>query len=181
MKEIKIEKKKVVFEQTPPEEVYLDYFDFDEELSFVGGCICGNRDLKSFGNEDLISIAMNNYEDDELGYDYEPLEMLKKKTGNEYVKVELCGYCQRDWNYLYLPKESATDEYIDYIESFYFGKVDEYYNEDYFTIPILHSLSWKGPDKIKQVISEETGLSVDEIAIKEFKGYKKVAQYEEAI
>lgn len=173
--------KKVVFEQTPPEEVYLDYFDFDEELSFVGGCICGNKDYKSFGNEDLISIAMNDYEDEKVGYDYDPLEMLKKKMGKEYVKVDLCGYCQRDWNYLYIPKENATDEYIDYIESFYFGKVDEYYNEEWFTIPVLHSVCWKGVDKIKEAISIETGLSVDEIAIKEFKGYKKVAEYEEAI
>jgi len=181
MKKIEIEKKKVVFEQTPPEEVYLDYFNFDEELSFVGGCICGNRDYKSFGNDDLISIATHNYEDEELGYDYDPLEMLKKKMGKEYVCKELCGYSQSDYNYIYLPKENATEEYIDYIESFYFGKIDEFYNEDWFAIPILHSVTWKGVDKVKEAISIETGLSVDEIAIKIFKGYKQIAQYEEAI
>ena len=179
MKEIKIEKKKVVFEQTPPEEMCSYEYELRDEFEMNGGVICGNKDFVEFGDEKLISIVKNDYEDSELGYDYEVLDELKKVTGREYEEFEILGYCQGDWNYVYLPKKETNRDYINWIEAMYFGMFDEYWNEDYWTIPIIHKDSWKGNDSIKEAIACETGLSVDEITLRNFTGYKKIAQFEE--
>ena len=179
MKEIKIEKKKVVFTQTPPECMINDFGVEEDELCTRKGCICGNKDFKEYGDNRVLEIVKNEYYDEEEGYEYELFDELKKVMGVEYDAFDLMGYSQGDWNIVYLPKNENNSKYVEWLEAMYFGKYDEYCNEDYYAIPILHSIAWKSPDAIKEEIACSTGLSVDEITLKKFTGYKKIAEYEE--
>ena len=170
---------KKIFKQVDPESMcYCDTgYDFELEMQLLNGVITGNREYNDYGDNILIDIIKGNYYDDDLGYDYNAFEELKKITGKEYEKWIIRGYCQSDWNYIYLPKENVNHEEIRYIEAMYFGLYDEYYNESEGSIIITHDVCSKGVKSIKEYIAKAIGINFKEVKIKLFESYKKVAVY----
>lgn len=169
-----------ILRKVPDEDVYYNFEDFIEldETKFI---ICGNDDFKSIGDEKLISIVEGTYYDDEVGYDYETLEELKKVTGKVWEETTLRGYSQSDYQTLYYVDEEVDKEEIEMIENLYMGKVSEFVVEedgdDYSTYHefVPDDVVWKG----KKSICDYLGLSVDKTKIYEDDGYKKVYKYKE--
>ena len=140
--------------------------------------ICGNDDFKSIGDKKLISIVEGTYYDDEVGYDYETLEELKKVTGKVWEETTLRGYSQSDYQTLYYVDEEVDKEEIEMIENFYMGKVSEFEVEedgDTYHEFVPDDVVWKG----KKFICDYLGLNVDSTTIYKDDGYKKVYKYKE--
>ena len=179
----------VVFTQTPAgqEEDWFDMYygdDYIFDKDSEGIVIYGNRRFKSFGDDTLLEIVKGNYEGDENwneeeGYyeNYDVIEMLKKVTGKDYKRRAIYGYSQGDWQNIYFPSENS--DLIKDIETYYFGKYDEWYSEDEGSLAIPHDITWKGNEAIKKYISDELGVPVDKIKLRKFKGYRQVADYDE--
>ena len=168
---------KTTLRKTPDEYVYYDFEDYVSIEENV--VICGNSRMTSFGDSELISIIEGDYYDDETGYDYETLEQLKKVTGKDWEETTIRGYSQSDWNTVYYVKDEVSDSYLEEIENFYFGKVDEFVvteddNEDeHYLVLIPHDVVWEG----KESICKYLDLSVETTVIYEDDGYEKVYKY----
>lgn len=165
----------------PDENVYYDFDDFIE-LDKERFIICGNDNFRRIGDTKLISIVDGTYYDDEVGYDYETLEELKKVTGKVWEETTLRGYSQGDWQTLYYVDEEVDKEEIENIENFYMGKVSEFEvedDDDYFSYNefVPDDVVWKG----KKAICDYLGLDVDDTTIYEDDGYEKVYKYKEII
>lgn len=169
---------KTILTKVPDENVYYnfeDLMDIDKER-FI---ICGNDHFRSIGDKKLISIVEGTYYDDEVGYDYETLEMLKKVTGKDWTETTLRGYSQGDWQTLYYIVDDSTIEELETIENFYMGKVTEF-EVDEGDDSIYHDfvpddIVWKG----KKSICEYLGLKEEETVIYKDDGYEKVYKYKE--
>lgn len=172
-----MKRKKIVFTECEPD--YNMVYDFEEELSYVGGFVCGNRDFIEMGDKELVQIAKGDYYDEEVGYEYRVGEMLKKKTNMNYEKHCIRGYSQGDWNYVFIPKENADKIDLSFFEAMYFGKFKEYYNEDYCSIIITDDDAFEGDSKVKQIIAEEIGEKPTNIILKRIKSYTTIPVYEE--
>ena len=166
-----------ILRKVPDEDVYYNFEDFIE-LDKKRFIICGNDDFRSLGDKKLISIVEGTYYDDEVGYDYETLEELKKVTGKVWEETTLRGYSQSDYQTLYYVDEEVDKEEIEMIENFYMGKVSEFEVEEdgdtYHTF-VPDDVVWKG----KKSICDYLGLSVENSKIYEDDGYKKVYKYKE--
>ena len=170
----------IILRKVPDEDVYYNFEDFIEldEKRFI---ICGNDDFRSVGDKKLISIVEGTYYDDEVGYDYETLEELKKVTGKDWEETTLRGYSQSDYQTLYYVDEEVDKEEIEMIENFYMGKVSEFeVKEEGDDDSTYHSfvpddVVWEG----KKSICDYLGLSVDNTKIYEDDGYEKVYKYKE--
>ncbi len=170
----------IILRKVPDEDVYYDFEDYVEvdEERFI---ICGNDDFRSIGDKQLISIVEGTYYDDEVGYDYETLEQLKKVTGKDWEETTLRGYSQSDWQTLYYVDEEVDKEEIETIEDFYMGKVTEFtVTEDDDEESVYHDfvpddVVWKG----KKSICDYLGLEVETTTIYEDDGYEKVYKYKE--
>ena len=166
-----------ILRKVPDEDVYYNFEDYIEvdKKRFI---ICGNDDFRSVGDKKLISIVEGTYYDDEVGYDYETLEELKKVTSKVWEETTLRGYSQSDYQTLYYVDEEVDKEEIEMIENFYMGKVSEFEVEEdgdtYHTF-VPDDVVWKG----KKSICGYLGLSVDNTKIYEDDGYKKVYKYKE--
>jgi hypothetical protein len=168
---------KVVLRKVPDEEVYYN-FEEEIELDKTKYIICGNSHFRNIGDEKLISIVEGTYYDDEVGYDYETLEELKKVTGKVWEETTLRGYSQSDWNTLYYVVDDSTIEEIETIENYYMGKVGEFVVEedgDDYRVLIPDDTVWKG----KKSICECLGFEVEDTTIYEDDGYEKVYRYKE--
>lgn len=168
---------KTILRKVPDEDVYYNFEDFIEvdKKRFI---ICGNDDFKSIGDKKLISIVEGTYYDDEVGYDYETLEELKKVTGKVWEETTIRGYSQSDYQTLYYVDEEVDKEEIEMIENFYMGKVSEFEVEedgDTYHEFIPDDVVWKG----KKSICDYLGLSVDNTKIYKDDGYEKVYKYKE--
>ena len=166
-----------ILRKVPDEDVYYNFEDFIE-LDKKRFIICGNDDFRSLGDKKLISIVEGIYYDDEVGYDYETLEELKKVTGKVWEETTLRGYSQSDYQTLYYVDEEVDKEEIEMIENFYMGKVSEFEVEedgDTYNEFVPDEVVWKG----KKSICDYLGLSVDNTKIYEDNGYKKVYKYKE--
>ena len=119
---------KTILTKVPDENMYFDFEDFNSYVDFDKErlIICGNSHFRNIGDEKLISIVEGTYYDDEVGYDYETLEMLKKVTGKDWTETTLRGYSQGDWQTLYYVVDDSTIEELEMIETFYMGKVTEF-------------------------------------------------------
>jgi hypothetical protein len=169
----------IILRKVPDEDVYYDFEDYVEldEERFI---ICGNDDFRSIGDEKLISIVEGTYYDDEVGYDYETLEQLKKVTGKDWEETTLRGYSQSDWQTLYYVDEEVDKEEIETIEDFYMGKVSEFEVEedgDIYHEFVPDDVVWKG----KKSICDYLGLEVETTTIYEDDGYEKVYKYKEIV
>jgi hypothetical protein len=168
---------KVVLRKVPDEDVYYN-FDEEVELDKTKYIICGNSHFRNIGDEKLISIVEGTYYDDEVGYDYETLEELKKVTGKVWEETTLRGYSQGDWTTLYYVVDDSTIEEIETIENYYMGKVSEFVVEedgDDYRVLIPDDIVWKG----KKSICECLGFEVEDTTIYEDDGYEKVYRYKE--
>ena len=169
-----------ILRKVPDEDVYYNFEDFIE-LDKKRFIICGNDDFRSVGDKKLISIVEGTYYDDEVGYDYETLEELKKVTGKVWEETTLRGYSQSDYQTLYYVDEEVDKEEIEMIENFYMGKVSEFeVEEDGDDDSTYHEfvpddVVWEG----KKSICDYLGLSVDSTTIYEDDGYEKVYKYKE--
>jgi hypothetical protein len=167
----------IILRKVPDEDVYYDFEDLMEvdKERFI---ICGNDDFRNIGDELLISIIEGNYYDDEVGYDYETLEQLKKVTGKDWEETTLRGYSQSDWQTLYYVDEEVDKEEIETIEDFYMGKVSEFEVEedgDIYHEFVPDDVVWEG----KKSICDYLGLEVETTTIYEDDGYEKVYKYKE--
>lgn len=168
---------KIVLRKVPDEDVYYN-FEEEIELDKTKYIICGNSHFRNIGDEKLISIVEGTYYDDEVGYDYETLEELKKVTGKVWEETALRGYSQSDWNTLYYVVDDSTIEEIETIENYYMGKVSEFVVEedgDDYRVLIPDDIVWKG----KKSICECLGFEVEDTTIYEDDGYEKVYRYKE--
>ena len=166
-----------ILRKVPDEDVYYNFEDFIE-LDKKRFIICGTDGFRSLGDKKLVSIVKGTYYDDEVGYDYETLEELKKVTGKDWEKTTLRGYSQSDWQTLYYVDEEVDKEEIEMIENFYMGKVSEFEVEedgDTYHEFVPDDVVWEG----KKSICDYLGLSVDNTKIYEDDGYKKVYKYKE--
>ena len=171
---------KTILTKVPDEDMYCNFED-EIELDEERFIICGNSHFRNIGDEKLISIVEGTYYDDEVGYDYETLEMLKKVTGKDWTETTLRGYSQGDWNTLYYVDEEVGKEEIETIEDFYMNKitefrVDEGDGDEYRTF-VPDDIVWKG----KKSICEYLGLKEEETIIYEDDGYEKVYKYKEIV
>lgn len=169
---------KIVLRKVPDEDVYYNFED-EIELDKTKYIICGNSHFRNIGDEKLISIVEGTYYDDEVGYDYETLEELKKVTGKVWEETTLRGYSQGDWNILYYIVDDSTIEELETIENFYMGKITEFRVDEgdgceYRTF-VPDDIVWKG----KKSICEYLGLEVEDTTIYEDDGYEKVYRYKE--
>ena len=166
-----------ILRKVPDEDVYYNFEDYIEvdKKRFI---ICGNDDFRSVGDKKLISIVEGTYYDDEVGYDYETLEELKKVTSKVWEETTLRGYSQGDYQTLYYVDEEVDKEEIEMIENFYMGKVSEFEVEedgDTYHEFVPDDVVWEG----KKSICDYLGLSVDSTTIYVDDGYKKVYKYKE--
>jgi hypothetical protein len=148
---------KVVLRKVPDEDVYYNFED-EIELDKTKYIICGNSHFRNIGDEKLISIIEGTYYDDEVGYDYETLEELKKVTGKVWEETTLRGYSQSDWNTLYYVVDDSTIEEIETIENYYMGKVSEFVVEedgDDYRVLIPDDTVWKGKKSICECLGFE--------------------------
>ena len=170
----------IILRKVPDENVYYDFEDL-MELDKTKYIICGNDDFQSMGDTKLISIVEGTYYDDEVGYDYETLEQLKKVTGKDWTETTLRGYSQSDWQILYYIVDDSTIEELETIENFYMGKVIEFTVDegdgDIYHDFVPDDIVWKG----KKSICEYLGLEVESTTIYEDDGYEKVYRYKEIV
>jgi hypothetical protein len=168
----------IILKKVPDEDVYYDFEDYIE-LDKTKYIICGNSDFRNIGDEKLISIVEGTYYDDEVGYDYETLEQLKKVTGKDWTETTIRGYSQSDWQTLYYIIDDSTIEEIETIENFYMGKVTEFVVDEgddcVYHDFVPDDIVWKG----KKSICEYLGLEVETTTIYEDDGYEKVYKYKE--
>ena len=168
---------KTILRKVPDEDVYYNFEDFIE-LDKKRFIICSNDNFRSLGDKKLISIVEGTYYDDEVGYDYETLEELKKVTGKVWEETTIRGYSQSDYQTLYYVDEEVDKEEIEMIENFYMGKVSEFEVEedgDTYHEFVPDDVVWKG----KKFICDYLGLNVDSTIIYKDDGYKKVYKYKE--
>ena len=170
---------RTILRKTPDEDVYVRFED-EVELDLDNIVIYGNRDFIDFGNPDLLSIVSGDYYDDEVGYDYETLNQLKKTTGKDWKVRTMRGYSQGDWQEIYYTEE-VSEGYLEEIENFYMGKVDEFKvyededEDDYYVVYVPHDIVWKGKNSICRYLDlqpETTSIYVDD-------GYERVIKYKE--
>lgn len=171
---------KVTLKKVPYESA-LSFYDVEEMVGAFDGniIICGNRRLMEHGEEELLDIIKQEYIDEDVLCDYEPLEMLEKVTGKKWGKTTIRGCCQGDWQTLYYAVDEVRDECVRIVEAYYFGEIDEfavYYGDDeecpeWAIVP--RYVSTEG----KRAICEHVGVNPEETTVLIDDGYKKVYQY----
>ena len=171
---------KTILRKVPDEEMYYNFED-EVEIDTSKIVICGNRNYREVGDETLLSIISGDYYDDEVGYDYEPMEMLKKYTGKEWDRDEMRGYSQGDWNLIYYMKDEVSQGYLEEIEDFYMGKVSEFTvvedddEESVYHVYIPDDIVWKGKDSICRYLD----LQPETTKVFEDDGYERIIKYKE--
>lgn len=184
----------VIFEQEP-DDAYIDTDWFFDDVDYYvdGGSdfIPVNKDFldKKVNNEAIHKAFDDIDEDDEFYtvkdiFDYfdgdDITSALSAGLGEDYEDAMLTGYVQREWATIYYPKHKYSRDDIYGIEDYYFGKFTAWYNDEYGEVILTDTELGSGYDdsaKIKKIISDTTGIPVDEIKLRRFKGYRKVADY----
>lgn len=179
---------KTILKKVPDEHVYYDLGEV-VELDLENIIIYGNRQFRGDGDKELLNVVKGDYYDDEVGYDYEVLDQLKKLTNKEWHVTTIKGYSQGDWQEVYYT-DKISDDQLQELEDFYFGKVDEFRVceleddkvvtdvEDLecdYIVYVPHDVVWKG----KKSICEYLGLTESTTTILETDGYVKVYKYKE--
>lgn len=193
---------KTILVQVPDEEVYVD---FDEEVCFSEryverAAIGGNPDFESFGDNTLLQIIKGNYYDDDpdprpeyagdsIGFDYDTLAELEKVTGKKWAVREMHGQGQSEWQNLYYVEDEVSPKELDYLESVYMCKVNEYkvyelnddeefdeYESYYCHALIPQDITWNDD---KKAICAYLGIDPERTKLLKYVGYHKVADFEE--
>lgn len=162
--------------KVPEEVMYYDFRDetqIDEKFDRIA--ICGNHHFMEFGNPQVLEIIHGDYYDEEVGYDYDVLEMLEKVTGKKWEEGTLRGYSQGDWQNIYYVPEEVSQEEINSIEDFYMGKITEFADDENCHYYVPDDIVWKG----KKAIADYLGFSEEGLKVFETDGYEKVYKYKE--
>lgn len=193
----------VVFEQESDQaRLYADWYFDDDGIDYYidGGSdfIPVNEDfLNKKVDEGAIQRAFGEVLDDmsdEYGYqfvdvgdifdffneDSDIVKALSAGLGEDYEYAMLTGSVQREWATIYYPKHKYSRNDINIIEDYYFDKVTGWYNDDYGDVVITDTELGSGyddPSKIKKLISDYTGVPVDEIKLRGFDDYDEVDDY----
>ena len=186
----------VIFEQEPDDvQVDTDWFFEDDVIDYYidGGYdfIPVNEDfLDKKVDDEAIRKAFNDIDEDDEFYTVKDIfdyfdgdditSALSAGLGEPYESATLRGYVQSEVATIYYPKREYSRDTIDGIGDYYFGNVTGWYNEDYGEIVITDTelgLGYDDSAKIKKIISDATGVPVDKIKLRRFKGYHKVADY----
>lgn len=186
----------VVFYQEPNDIIDTSwFFDNDNDIEYY---INGGRDFvdvyKDFLHKEVdneaIHKAFDNIDEDDEFYTVEDIfarysgdtlvEVLSAGLGEPYESATLNGCSQGEWATIYYPERGYSRDDINIIEDYYFGKVTGWYNEDYGEVVLTDTelgLDYDDSAKIKELISDATDVPVDEIKLRRFKGYRRVADY----
>lgn len=112
-----------VFESLSALAIDLDYakeYETAEDVKSVIKAFFGMTDLPTDEEaEEVYKNAMEYYEEESAE---SICYLLQKFYGVKYSKQCIRGYCQGDWQNVYLP--DGTDR--EYLEALYFGKMSEY-------------------------------------------------------
>lgn len=186
----------VVFEQEPDDvQIDTDWFFDDDGIEYY---IDGGYDFADI-NKDFLDKKVDNeaihkaFDDIDEGdefytvedvFDYfddgDIVDALSAGLGEPYKSVALNGYTQSEAATIYYPERSYSRDDINIIEDYYFGKVIGWYNDEYGEVVLTDTeigLGYDDSAKIKGLISGATGVPVDEIKLRRFKGYRRVADY----
>ena len=187
----------VIFEQEP-DDAYIDtdWFFEDGGIDYYidGGYdfIPVNKDFldKKVNNEAIHKELKEVVDDDDEFYTVKDIfdyfdgdgitSALSAGLGEPYESATLTGYVQREWATIYYPERRYSRDDIQEIEDYYFGKVTEWYNDDYGTVALTDTelgSHYNDSAKIKELISEQTGVPVDEIKLRGFDDYDEVDDY----
>ena len=178
-KQLKEDSEIHVFNQIPDEEIYdqADYVFSDDGLygkDYTDGLIIGgNRDYSYFiysreHKDEIKDLLYSGYSSDEI------VQELNKITGKTYVADQISGYSQSDWNNIYYPTGEFSNDFIREIEDAYFGKYTAY--DDGNELVVVFD-SDRRP--VKEIISDQTGIPVNQIKIRKFTGYTRTPNYED--
>ena len=171
---------KTILRKVPDEDMYYNFED-EVEIDTSKIVICGNRNYREVGDETLLSIISGDYYDDEVGYEYETMDMLKKYTNKTWHCDEMRGYSQGDWQDVYYVEGEVCKEYIEEIENFYMGKVSEFRaTEDAdpdscYVVYVPDYIVWDGKDSICSYLD----LQPETTTILKDDGYERVIKYKE--
>ena len=174
---------KITVKKVPEEEVYYDWQEevYLEEVK-DDLVIVGERNWICFGRGNAVDIIKGDYYDESLDdpYDYDVYEELNKVCGGDWDMIELTGYSQGDYAYVYFNKKKVDQWLLDDLDVFLMGKVDEFYiedkdNDDLYHAFIPHDVVWDG----KEAICKYLGLDPNDTIVLEPDGYKKVYNYKE--
>ena len=178
-KQLKEDSEIHVFNQIPDEEIYdqADYVFSDDGLygkDYTDGLIIGgNRDYSFIiyskeHKDEIKDLLYSGYSSDEI------VQELNKITGKTYVADQISGYSQSDWNNIYYPTGEFSNDSIREIEDAYFGKYTAY--DDGNELVVVFD-SDRRP--VKEIISDQTGIPVNQIKIRKFTGYTRTPNYED--
>lgn len=171
---------KTILRKVPDEDMYYNFED-EVEVDETKIIICGNHNFRSFGDPTLIKVVNEDYYDDEVGYEYEKFEMLKKLTSKDWEVRTMRGYSQSDWNIIYYVKDETNEYELDEIENFYMGKVSEFTVEEendpdsVYHVYVPDDIVWEGKDSICRYLD----LQPETTTIYEDDGYERVYKYKE--
>lgn len=140
--------------------------DIGNTLYEYDAIICGNDiypiEVFTFGDnqrviEDLAKDFANGYITEE-----QFVEELENITGKKYERYNLHGCVQREWNYLFYPKEES-DLPLDYINDLYFGLYEEYYCEEDGQPYIVCDSEVMDCGDVKTALSIQSGYAIEDI------------------
>lgn len=178
-KQLKEDSEIHVFDQIPDEEIYdqANYVFSNDGLygrDYTDGLIIGgNRDYSYIiyskeHKDEIKDLLYSGYSSDEI------VQELNKITGKTYVADQISGYSQSDWNNIYYPTGEFSNDSIREIEDAYFGKYTAY--DDGNELVVVFD-SDRRP--VKEIISDQTGIPVNQIKIRKFTGYTRTPNYED--
>ena len=170
-----------VFEQEDPSWSDISWYFEDDGLNGKDGgyglFIIGNNDYKPFlytgkYGEESIRDAYEESDDDK-----EFIAKLKEITGKDYARYSLTGYSQSDWQNAYYPVGEFSKEWLDEISDAYFGNFSSFYDttEDVGGYLVFDS----DRRNVKDVLSELSGVPVENIKVRKITGYHTVPDYME--
>lgn len=178
-KQLKEDSEIHVFNQIPDEDIYdqANYVFSNDGLygkDYTDGLIIGgNRDYSYFiysreHKDEIKDLLYSGYSSDEI------VQELNKITGKTYVADQISGYSQSDWNNIYYPTGEFSYDSIKEIEDAYFGKYTAY--DDGNELVVVFDSDER---PVKEIISDQTGIPVNQIKIRKFTGYTRTPNYED--
>ena len=141
-------------------------------------------------NMETIAKVIKAYDNciysDDIGFVVEVAKML---TGRKLVTKQICGYAQREWQYIAYDKDEFDNDPTDSVEAFYFGKIadvtvipDGNDDESYGDILTDDELWEMERDGLKEELRKRYDIPEDEeLIVMQCDGYKRVADWKEVV
>lgn len=141
------------------------------------------RETNYTDNEiDIIRYALKQY--DYCGM-FNQIDLIKQVlsvlSGKTYTYKEIHGTVQSEWNVIYYPEKTYTDDQIRTIETMYFNTGSEfevYPENDKDDRTFIYVCNDFSDDEIKKELSETIDCKPEDIEIHHFTGYSYIANYD---